>query len=821
MLKVFSANDTLFSSNGDIVINPKKAKVHKEDNGEFYLDLETDLSYIDYLVANNIIVAPTPQGEQAFRILNNIEKTKSKIKIKANHIFYDSKNYLIADSYVDTKNCNYALDHLNNATDTKSPFTTISDVNSIGSYRCVRTNLCDAIFKIIDRWGGHLVRNNWDIQIRKDIGQDNDVIVQYKKNLKSITCNENWNNVVTKLLPVGKDGILLDELYVKSKIQYEIPYTKSISFNQDIKEENYISKVKYEKALKDDLLRQAKEYLEVHQYPEVNYTLKANLEKITDIGDIVKVYDERLGIDILTNVISYDYDCISSKYTEIEFGNFKQKLNNLINSINNSAEQKVQEESNKVLSTLEKELEKSKDIMWKAMGSSYVIYDGDKILIVDKLPKEEAENVILINNTGIAFSKNGINGDFITAWTIDGTFNAQNINVINFTADLIKGGTLKLGSNTNEYGTLEIYDKDNVLIGSLDKDGLKITNTVNATYNFTYLDVYLLLAHITGELTLPPTLQNLYKFNGDKLTTADVRKMMNIINGTDNTKKTTDASVEINANSPDKVINIKLSNDLQTIVGLFQIYSYLIKATQIHIGDGYSASTDNSLYGIKLNGQKKEIKITDTNQKVVTTIDSGKVDAYNVFASSGGVKGYSLHGRGEAHTYMIDFTNYYGTTYFLLYVDGNNAFPLINSVHVDSQQISQLRHCTSYLEYTVPRYGNFGINDVFQSDTKLKDNIKDTEIYASDIIKKIKHIEFDWKKNKMAINKGHEEIGYSANQIESEIGMNIVYDVEQPAGSEFKSIKQINSNRLTPLITKTLQEVLERLDNIEKTLNIK
>ncbi len=208
MLKVFSANDTLFSSNGDIVINPKKAKVHKEDNGEFYLDLETDLSYIDYLVANNIIVAPTPQGEQAFRILNNIEKTKSKIKIKANHIFYDSKNYLIADSYVDTKNCNYALDHLNNATDTKSPFTTISDVNSIGSYRCVRTNLCDAIFKIIDRWGGHLVRNNWDIQIRKDIGQDNDVIVQYKKNLKSITCNENWNNVVTKLLPVGKDGIL-------------------------------------------------------------------------------------------------------------------------------------------------------------------------------------------------------------------------------------------------------------------------------------------------------------------------------------------------------------------------------------------------------------------------------------------------------------------------------------------------------------------------------------------------------------------------------------------------------------------------------------
>ena len=93
-------------------------------------------------------------------------------------------------------------------------------------------------------------------------------------------------------------------------------------------------------------------------------------------------------------------------------------------------------------------------------------------MIVDSLPAETAHNCIRINSAGIAFSQTGINGTFTTAWTIDGTFNAQAINVINFTADLIKGGTLKLGSNLNSYGSLEVYNESNNLIAKLDKSGL-------------------------------------------------------------------------------------------------------------------------------------------------------------------------------------------------------------------------------------------------------------------------------------------------------------------------------------------------------------
>ena len=474
MIKLFGITDTLFSSNGDKAIIPLKAKVYKEDNGTFYLDLETDLSYVNDLTANRIIVANTPQGDQAFRI-TNVTKTKSKISLKAYHVFYDSKNYVIADSYVYQQDCNYALDHLNSATDNISPFTTLSNVTTINSFRCVRKTLCEAIKTVVERWGGHLVRDNFSIKVMDSIGQDNGVTVRYGKNLKDINAIYNWDNVCTKIMPVGYDGLLLDEKYLYSEVQYDIPYTKVVQFDQSyINQDDYASSEDYQEALIADLRTQGQNYVDINYLPQVNYTLKANLEKITDIGDTVQVIDERLGVNITTHVISYVYDCILGKYTEIEFGNFTQKLSNLISNITTSTQQQIDENNSILAVTLSEELQEASDKIWNALGSSYVIYEGDKILVVDSLPKETATNVLMINSGGIAFSNTGINGTFSSAWTIDNILNMEQINVINLTANLIKGGTLKLGSNLNEYGQFEVYDEANNLIAEMNKDGLKM-----------------------------------------------------------------------------------------------------------------------------------------------------------------------------------------------------------------------------------------------------------------------------------------------------------------------------------------------------------
>lgn len=480
MIKLFGITDRDFTSNGDRVIHALRAKITKQDNGEFYLDLETDLSYVNDLTEGRIIVAPTPQGEQPFRV-SNVQKTKNKLSTKALHVFFDSRNYLIADSYVVEKNCNDALDHLNIATEPESPFTTLSDVNTVSSYRCVRNSLYEAFTTVLERWGGHFDIDGWTVAIRNQIGQDNGVTIRYAKNMKDITVDENWDGVVTKIMPVGKDGLLLPERYIESQIQYEIPYTKAVTFSQnDITEDQFkdengdLDEEAYEQALINDLRQQAQAYLNDNSVPQVNYTLKANVEKLTNIGDTVEVIDERLGLTLQTNVISYVYDCILGKYVELEFGNFKKTVSNLISNITAQTQQIVQEGNEEVRVILGEELTEATNKIWGALGNSYVIYEGDKILVVDRLPKETAQNVIMINNGGIGFSQTGINGNFQSAWTIDNVFNAEQINVINFTADLIKGGTLKLGSNLNDYGTLEIYNESNSLIAVMDKNGLKM-----------------------------------------------------------------------------------------------------------------------------------------------------------------------------------------------------------------------------------------------------------------------------------------------------------------------------------------------------------
>lgn len=477
MVKVFGTTDKLYSTNGDVVIQPTKARVHNKDNGDYYLELVCGTEYNDYIASNNIIVASTPQGEQAFRI-RDITKQKNRITVKAWHVFYDSQNYLIQDSYAVDKTCNEALDYFNLATDEESPFTTLSDVTSVNSYRCVRTSLYNCIMTILERWGGHLKRDNWNISILNNIGVDNGINIQYKKNLQELTASYKWDNVVTKLLPVGADGLLLDDIYVYAPISYDIPYTKTVSFDQShISEDAYttdgtLDEDAYRDALLADLQQQATQYVNTYCYPLINYTLKAQPEKVTDIGDTINVIDERIGVNVTTEVISYEYDAIAEKYVNLEFGNFGDSLGNLIQNITSATTNNIDNAVINLSSSLVEALAEAQDKIWNALGSSYCIYEGDKILVVDELPKEDATNVIMINSAGIGFSNTGINGTFTTAWTIDGTFNAQATNVINLTADLIKGGTLKLGSASDQAGKVEVYDEANTLICTIDKNGL-------------------------------------------------------------------------------------------------------------------------------------------------------------------------------------------------------------------------------------------------------------------------------------------------------------------------------------------------------------
>ena len=477
MIKIFSPTDTDFSSNGDIVVQATRAVVHKTDNGDYYLELECGLEYEPYIQPNNLVVVPTPQGEQAFRLEASIEKTGYKISAKAWHVYYDTENYLIADTYIVNRTCEDALNRLNNAVDNPSPFTTSSDVQTIDSFRCVRKSLYEAVETVLERWGGHLVRDNFHFSIMNSIGEDNGVTIQYRKNLKEISVTEDWSEVCTKCLPVGKDGYLLDELYLESEVQYPIPYTKTVSFEQDIEREDYPSDEAYYNALREDLIHQCEEYLKVAQYPSINYTLSANIEKITDVGDHVEVFDERLGVSLSASVLSFEYDAILEKYIFVEFGSIGNSLSNLLGSVSSEINSSLSSYTEDITAYLNQAVAIATGEIWERLGSSYVIFSGNELVISDALPVEDATNLIKFDRFGMSFSDTGVLGEFRKIIGMEGSFYASNINMIGLTLSMIAGGTLDLGGIGNNKGNIIIYGSDNTPIGSIGYNGLTLNNT--------------------------------------------------------------------------------------------------------------------------------------------------------------------------------------------------------------------------------------------------------------------------------------------------------------------------------------------------------
>lgn len=475
MIKVFLPTDRDFETNGEAVLRPSFANVHKEDNGDYYLEITCGIEYVDFIKANNIVVADTPQGPQAFRIGKNIETTRTKINFKALHVYYDAENYVIRDSYVENRSCSYALAHFNQATDTESPFTTGSNMTTTNSFRCVRKSLAEAVQTVLDRWGGHLVRDNFTIRIDAATGQDNGVIIQYRKNLKDITVTEDWSEVCTKCLPVGKDGQLLPEVFVYSDIQYDVPYTKVVSFDQnDIIREQYESDEAYIAALISDLREKAKAFLSASQYPSINYTVEANVERISDTGDLVQVYDERLGVNLSASVISFDYNCLTGKYDQVEFGTLGNTLSGLLGGINTTINSSMSEIEQNWNAFLQAAVEVATSEIWEELGGGHVILSGEQIMIVDDLPAESATYCLRIDKDGIFRSSNGIAGTFSPVLTTDGGFYAGNLSISGLTLDDISGGALTIGGAAS--ASIDIEDASGNSIGEISSSGISLYN---------------------------------------------------------------------------------------------------------------------------------------------------------------------------------------------------------------------------------------------------------------------------------------------------------------------------------------------------------
>ena len=93
--------------------------------------------------------------------------------------------------------------------------------------------------------------------------------------------------------------------------------------------------------------------------------------------------------------------------------------------------------------------------------------DGQNIIILNEPNDSDATEFLYIDKGGISFGKKQVGqtiqeAEFTSVWSLDGTFNAQGINVLNLSANNIENGILRLYDTTskNNDGKLLIFNGD-------------------------------------------------------------------------------------------------------------------------------------------------------------------------------------------------------------------------------------------------------------------------------------------------------------------------------------------------------------------------
>ncbi|MBF7097573.1 phage tail spike protein [Alkalibacter mobilis] len=433
LIKIFDTDDKIYTSNGNLAIQPLKCIETKYEgfNG-WEVDIELPVDYKEYIAQDSIVVVPTKsKGEQPFRV-QNPEVTTRLVRFKATHVAFDASRYLIEDVYPQNLNGASFMDWLNTRTDRISPFTTLSDVSTLGTARIIRKTLMEAFLIAQERLGGFFDFDKWQIRLLSSLGLDRGETIRYGKNLQGIRVYENWNDVCTKILPVGPDGITLPEVYLISDVQYSEVYAKAVNFNIQSEEGETLS----EEDITSRLRTMAQAHLDVYKYPKIRFEISADVNQDLDIGDIVYVVTKQA--EVPTQVQGYVYDVNRARVTKLIYGNFNNNAKSIFSTIKANIEQALVSgaDANKLVSD-------QSNIIDQLGKIGHVYQDDNEIMVLDALPKESAQNVLRINIGGIGFSSTGIEGPFTSAWTLDGAFNATFIQTGILNANLIKTGTLQ------------------------------------------------------------------------------------------------------------------------------------------------------------------------------------------------------------------------------------------------------------------------------------------------------------------------------------------------------------------------------------------
>ncbi|WP_283694314.1 phage tail spike protein [Clostridium perfringens] len=373
-IEYYKGNNTNYEFDGDVTLVPNKAIFDITMNG--ICEIEINHPYDKegrwkIINGNGVIKAPTPYSKGQLFVIYSIDKNMltTGLKIKARHIFFDLYYSTTEDIRAVNCNCQRALDILFNGT----KYTGHSNIKKNNTCYFVKQNRIEAINgsnkdnTIINRWGGEIFLDNFNVYINERIGEDKGLEIIYGTNMLDLGLKENRKDIVTRIKPVAFNGRRLPELFIDSPLinRYRIVYEKYIEFSnlkfkgdlqnesEDTEDGSIIFETKEE--LYNALREECKKLFENGiDKPKITGNVKvaalSNTEKYKfvkdlvniNLGDTLTAKHLDLDIDIKVRCVGYKWDILKEKYIDVTIGDVvknyfqnqsdtTQKVNSILN----------------------------------------------------------------------------------------------------------------------------------------------------------------------------------------------------------------------------------------------------------------------------------------------------------------------------------------------------------------------------------------------------------------------------------------------------------------------------------------------------------
>lgn len=496
--------------NGDITVFPTSASVHAILNGIWEATLEHPIDSEGrwkYLIEENIVKMPSFNGEQLFRIKNR-EKSDYGIICEMEPVFYDTMgDCWLTDVRPTKKNGQDALD-LMLAPNKK--YSARSNITRVSTAYYQYKNFMEALNgddenSFINRWGGEILFNNFEVIVNDRAGGDYGVELRYGKNIPKDGLKEETDtrDIVTRIYPKAYNGhTMKDKGYVDSPLigGYPTVKTATITFDdvkmaEDATEDdadNGVIICKNQTELDEALKKRCQEQFEAGlDKPKVTIEADMVLLQNTDLykdykalesvgfGDTIHCRHSRLGITTDARAIELDYDCLRKKVRSVVLGDFRYNYFNQVSSSVNRIDGAIRPDGSVIA-------EKIAGFINGAMASLRAQYNAAKKQDVMAIRFENLEKesplygAMALGTQGLMISKQRTEDDRDWDWTTALTANGLVAGII--VAGILSDRTGKSWWDLDKgeihleggYFSGAIYAKDGIFSGEIQSSKGKI-----------------------------------------------------------------------------------------------------------------------------------------------------------------------------------------------------------------------------------------------------------------------------------------------------------------------------------------------------------